>query len=69
MFMLGRINGINTVIASLNQSNPKNISIFDKIKNCIISSFELFWKFLIHCPRCVKIAIKNWTKLFSVLKA
>lgn len=41
MFMLGIINGINTVIASLNQSNPKNISIFAK-KNGIISSLELF---------------------------
>jgi len=65
--MLGIINGINTVIASLNQSNPKNISIF--AKNGIISSLELFWKFLIHCPRCVVISIKNWTKLFSVLRA
>lgn len=42
MFMLGIINGINTVIASLNQSNPKNISIFAKKKNGIISSLELF---------------------------
>jgi len=40
MFMLGIINGINTVIASLNQSNPKNISIF--AKNGMISSLELF---------------------------